>query len=335
MLGLVSTAARAIGAKVAADHVAVVEVSIDGVVTRASSTPFDPSSTMAIPELAGVLRSFVDAGTDAAVLGIGVAIPGTVDQQGEGVVDSIVLDWSQVPLGAALRHSLRMPVLVENNVNALSIAERIFGRGRDHQDFVIVTIGSGVGAGIITEGAILRGHAGGAGEIGHIPIGDGGLVCRCGNRGCLETHIGEAAIVVSARSQGIIAGKEGIIELTRRADSGDNAARAIFQTAGSLLGRAVAGLVNTLDPEIVVISGEGVTAWEHWAAGFQPAIVSALLPSRRNIAVSVESWLDDRWAQGAACLVLATPFDTAGIAGDQGELVRARLREPLSSLSSR
>ncbi|GAA0914430.1 hypothetical protein GCM10009560_07820 [Nonomuraea longicatena] len=92
-----------------------------------------------------------------------------------------------------------------------------------------------------------------------------------------------------------------------------------------MLGRATAGLVNVVDPEVVVILGEGTAQWAHWRTGFEPALRAHLMPGRRDVAVEVESWDDTSWAQGAAALVLATPFDAAGAAGEQGRLVRARL----------
>lgn len=98
--------------------------------------------------------------------------------------------------------------------------------------------------------------------------------------------------------------------------------------AGHLLGRALAGVVNTMGPEAVIILGEGVSAWRHWNVGFEPAFLAGLTQRAKSVAVAVEDWQDDRWAQGAACLVLATPFDTDGLAGEQGRLVRERLAVP-------
>jgi hypothetical protein len=86
-------------------------------------------------------------------------------------------------------------------------------------------------------------------------------------------------------------------------------------------------VVHTLDPETVLLLGEGTAAWEHWSVGFEPAFRSHLVSSRRSIPVTVETWQDESWAQGAAALVLATPFDADGVAGTQGNLVRKRFVE--------
>lgn len=325
MLGLVSRDITAVGVKVAPDHTAFVEVGIDGVVRRSETRPFDAVSPLAASHLIDLVQAFIAAGEPGTILGVGVGLPGTVAQQGVGVVDSTQLGWNQVPLGEQLRRALELPVVVENNVNALSVAEQLFGQGRDNQNILVVTVGNGVGAGLIADGVIVRGRAGGAGDLGHMPVREDGPLCQCGNRGCLEAIVGQAALVNDARSIRLVGADEGIDELRALADSGNDEAREIFAHAGHALGRALAGAVNLLDPEIVVLSGEGMEAWTHWSGAFDRALRSSLVPGKRGTSVVVERWDDDRWAQGAAALVLATPFDAQGVAGEQGRLVRERL----------
>lgn len=325
LLGIVSQDLAAIGVKVAPDHVAFVEVGIDGAVRRTDVRPFDAVSPLAASQLIDAVRAFISAGGRSRLLGVGVGVPGTVAQQGVGVVDSTQLGWVQVPLGELLRRALELPVVVENNVNALSAAEQLFGQGRRFDDVLVVTVGNGVGAGLIADGVIVRGRAGGAGDFGHVPVREDGPLCQCGNRGCLEAIVGQGALVNDARSLRLLGPDEGIDRLHALADAGDVEAQEIFAHAGHQLGRALAGAVNLLDPEVVVLLGEGVQAWGHWATAFDQALRSALVPGKRGVSVVVEQWDDDRWAQGAAALVLATPFDAQGVAGDQGRLVRERL----------
>lgn len=327
MLGLVASAGRAVGVKVAADHLAFVEVGIDGTVGRTASEPFDAAASTMLSVLADQLRRFIAGGADTPLLGIGVGVPGDVDAQGTGVVNSTQLGWTNVPIGSTLRRELSLPVLVDNNVNAVAMAERLYGLGRRHGNFLVVTIGTGVGAAIAIDGVIVRGTHGGAGEIGHIPVREDGPLCSCGNRGCLETFISEDALVRIARDRGVIASGAGLGALRDAVAGGDPAAATVFSEAGHLLGRTLAGLVHAIDPEIVILLGEGTTDWGSWSFGFEPAFRAALMPSRRGVAVAVESWQDDSWAQGAATLVLATPFDADGVAGEQGDLVRQRLVE--------
>ncbi len=324
-LGLAQRGGSAIGVKVVADHVAFVEVGLDGSVLRSASERFDAAASTGLSDLVALLERFIAGSAGTRLLGVGVGVPGSVDRQGDGVVVSPQLGWNQIPLGATLRRALQLPVLIENNVNALAMAERLYGTGRRHDSFLVVTIGTGVGAGIVVDGVVLRGFAGGAGEIGHTPVVEDGPLCMCGNHGCLEALVGEAALVRTARERGIIADTAGMAALRAAADAGDAAASALFGEAGHLLGRTLAGIVHTLDPEIVILLGEGTAAWPHWVLGFEPAFRSALLPARRGVGVAVETWQDESWAQGAAALVLATPFDAEGVAGEQGRLVRERL----------
>ncbi|PYI39479.1 ROK family transcriptional regulator [Arthrobacter psychrolactophilus] len=328
MLGLVASAGKVIGMKISKDHVALVETELDGKVTRSESLIFDASSVTFLTDLVDLVRSFKDANGQATILGVGVGVPGSVDTQGSGVVESALLGWHQIPLGASLSRELGTPVLVENNVNALAVAERLYGPGHDHADFLVVTIGEGVGAGFVTGGGVVRGGRGGAGEIGHIVAVVDGPACTCGNYGCIEAVIGEKSLVADARRLGIITAVESIAELQTQADNDDVQAQTLFLGAGQPLGRTVAGLVQVLDPEIVIISGEGTKAWKHWKSGFEQSFRASLTSDRRSIPVVVNSWDDEDWARGAAALVASAPFYSDESSGEQGRRVRARLTSP-------
>lgn len=331
LLGLADgPAPRAIGAKVTADHVAIVSVGFDGSTFDQSSHPFDPASPDALDTLGRLLRETVDA-QEGPVLGAGVGLPGSVDSQASGVVVAPTLGWSNVPVGASLRRALDLPVLVENDVNTLAVAEQLYGVGRDHRSFLVLTIGRGIGSGLVVDGTIRRGAAGGAGEIGHFPVHDDGPPCTCGNVGCLESFIGDDALRARAVAAGILRPGDTVADLTDRAEAGDRAARDLYHDAGRLLGRTLAGVVHLLDPEVVILLGEGIGAWKHWRSGFDAAFRAHLLPSRRAMPFVVEPWADDKWALGAAALVLATPFDAAGASGEQGRLVVARLHSDVGA----
>ncbi|TDC51857.1 ROK family transcriptional regulator [Jiangella ureilytica] len=331
LLGLVGSAGRALGAKVAADHVAVVDVRLDGQVRQSWEWPFDAMAADAPDRLVDLLRPLLAAGPEgdgenaAPLLGVGVCVPGAVDDQETGAVDAPTLGWQRLALGARLRAALPVPVLVENDVNALAVAERLYGRGRHHRNFLVVTIGRGVGAGLVVDGSVYRGTNGGAGEFGHFPVRPDGPRCSCGNSGCLEASVGQEALLRAAQRAGLTKAGATLADLQHLADSGSTTVRGIFSTAGGMFGRGVAGLINVMDPEIVIVLGEGTRAWDHWRPGFEPSLRAHLMPSRRGVPVVVESWDDTSWALGAAALVLATPYDAAGATGGQGELVRARL----------
>lgn len=322
LLGLRSQAGYALGVKVAADHVTMVEVTIEGRVLRSATEPIDASFRSILDDVTAHIRSFMDSGGDRNLLGIGVGIPGVVEDEDTGTASSTQLGWANLPLGAHLQRELNLPVLVDNNVNALAIAETLYGRVRDYDEAIVATIGTGIGGALIHLGMVVRGRRGGAGELGHVPYSDDGPRCQCGARGCAEAYIGESALVEKAVSLGL---GESIDAVVAAANRGDEKAVKLFSEAGHIFGRTLAAAVNLLSPDIVVVLGEGAVAWQHWAPGFEPSFRSHLTAHNANVPVMVESWQDDRWAQGAAALVLATPFDNAGQLGEQGRLVRQRL----------
>ncbi|GAA2168033.1 ROK family transcriptional regulator [Pedococcus bigeumensis] len=325
LLGLVRTAGGAIGAKVTPNHVALVSVDLDGTVRSSRAVPFDAGHPSALDTLSDILRSAV-ADHEGHLLGVGVGLPGAVDSQASGIVDAPTLGWDRAPVGPTLRAALGVPVLVDNDVNTLAAAESVYGIGRQHSSYLVVTIGLGIGCGIVQNGSVSRGAHGGAGEIGHIPVSIDGPPCGCGNTGCLEAHIGESGLLASAIAARVLDEKGTVADLAAAAHAGDERARAVYAEAGHMLGRGLSGVVHMVDPELIVLMGEGMTEWAFWQAGFEESFRRHLMPARRNIPYVTESWTESQWAVGAACLVLASPFD-ADTAGAQGELVRARLQD--------
>ena len=326
LLGLAHSGGGALGAKVAPDHITLVDVSLDGSAHNARTVAFDAAAPDAIDQVVRVLRAAVEE-YDGLLLGVGVGIPGTVEDQATGVVQAPIIGWHEVPLGDLLRRALKVPVLIDNDVNTVAVAERLYGSASDFSSPLLVTIGRGVGSGLISDGVLLRGNGGGAGEIGHVPVVEDGPECECGNTGCLEAIIGAAGLVRRARELGVLGPDQGTDDLREAADRGDERARALFAEAGRHLGRALAGVVHVVAPEVVVVLGEGLASWTHWEHGFEQAFRRHLLPSRRALPVIVEPWADDKWAVGAASLVLYSPFDVSGTGGEQGRLVRARLQD--------
>ncbi|HET9169116.1 MAG TPA: ROK family transcriptional regulator [Actinospica sp.] len=324
LIGLVGTAARAIGVKVAADHAAIVEARLDGSVLASHTLDFDARAPEAAGRLASALRPFVEEQVEIPLLGLGIGVPGVVDDPDNGRVHAPTLGWSDVPLGRHLHGALGLPVLVENDVKALTVAEQLFGRGRRHRDFLVLTIGSGVGLGIVTGGAVYRGSRGGAGEFGHFPVDPDGLPCACGGRGCLETIVGSDGLVRAGIAAGVLRAGEGVDRLKESADHGSAASASVSAAAARLLGRSVAALVTVLDPEVVIVLGEGAAAWRHWDAAFRATLEGAIPSPMSETPIEVEPWDDTAWAQGAAAIVLATPFDLAAPAGRQKQQVLAR-----------
>jgi predicted NBD/HSP70 family sugar kinase len=319
LLELVGGAARAFGVKVAADHLVGVMVDLDAVVVDRFEQQLDVGASGALDRVVEVLGGWLDAAQRRTpLLGVGLGVPGVVNAD-RGSVTAPLMGWSDLAVRDRLQEALHVPVLVDNDVNTLAISERLYGRGRGAENFITVTLGRGIGLGIVAGGDIYHGFGGGAGEFGHVTAVEDGPLCTCGKHGCLEALVADPALVAQARADGVI-GRSGTIEtLRRKASGGDARAVAIFDRAGELLGRSVAGLVNVLSPQLVLVSGEGTQGWAYYAASFEQALRANLFPPLRGVEVEVDPWDDAKWAIGAAALVLRATF-TPLVDGRQDEL---------------
>jgi glucokinase len=193
-----------------------------------------------------------------------------VDAAGSVVRFSPHLSWREEPLKVALESRLRLPVLLDNDANASAWAESRFGAGRGYGNLLCITLGTGIGGGIVIAGEVFRGANGMAGEFGHMQVVPGGRRCECGNRGCWEQYSSGNALVrdarelVAARSPSayrLCAAVDDDPErltghlVTQAAREGDPAAIELFQEVGTWLGTGLAGLCAAFDPEAVIIAG--------------------------------------------------------------------------------
>jgi predicted NBD/HSP70 family sugar kinase len=331
LLGLVGGAANALGVKVASDHLVGVRVDLDAEVVERFEHPFQADHPDALDRLADLLRPYTEPRVDSPLfLGVGLGVPGVVDGGDHKTVDSPMLGWRSLAVGEILETRLGVPVLVDNDVNTLAVAGRLYGRGKDVDHFLTVTIGRGVGLGIIVGGDLYRGAHGGAGEFGHIAVVEDGPLCECGKHGCLEALVADPALVARGEREGLLEPGETVHRLRELAEAGDLRAARIFADAGSILGRAVAGLVNVLSPELVLISGEGTQAWPQLSASFHRGLTEAVFPPLGSVPVEIDPWDDGKWALGAAALVLRATFVTPLDERSSDHSVRARL-EPLAA----
>ena len=295
LLGLVADAGHAVGVKLAADHLVLVDVRLDGHVLAAVTESFDALAADAIPRLLASLGAFV--GTSAIrLLGVGVCVPGVVAHPDVGDVDADVLGWSRMPLGRELRQAIGVPVLIENDVKALAVAEWLYGLGRSRRSFVVVTVGRGVGFACINNGILERGAHGGAGELGHVVVSTNGPPCACGQRGCLEAYIGADGLVAAGRAAGLLRGAQGLDRLTRLADRGDGGARHVFARAGQRLAQGIAPVIAALNPEVLLVAGEGTASWQHWDTAFRTSLARRLPGWMRDTPVEVDQWDESSWA---------------------------------------
>ena len=309
-LELVPGSAHAIGVQVAHEHVTGVLTRLDATVVDGFRHAFDPSAPGAVDALTALVRSEIDAAARRGLplLGVGIAVPGVVEPETGTLRMSVRLGWTGMPLAARLRAALGVPVLVDNDISAVTAAERLYGPGADCADFLLVAIGQGIGLGMVLDGAPYRGAAGAAGEFGHLPILPDGPVCSCGNRGCLETQVSTESLLRRAGELGIVPPHAELEDLRAAVDGGDERGAELLRQAGELLGRTLAGSVNLLGPEAVVVMGEITELWAHLAEPFHRALAEHLLPCVRDTRIDVRPWADDLIAVGAAGIVLAAPL---------------------------
>lgn len=257
------------------------------------------AATRRVLRKAGVVRS--------KVLGVGVGLSGVVDTRTGSCRFSHLLDWRDVELGEPLAKRLRLPVWVDNDVKTLAIAEKWSGDGITANNFLTLSVGRGVGLGIVLDRALYRGTAGGAGELGHIVIDPEGPECGCGGRGCLEAFVGEGAI---RRRVGERLGREVTrTELLSLIGDSDLVALGVLADAGRQLGTAVANVVTLLNPELLIICGEGTELGSSFLAPIAEAVQELTFASLgHDVEVKVQQWGDESWAVGAATLVLRETF---------------------------
>lgn len=308
LLALNPHAAMVVGIKLAVDHLATVMADLDGAVQATDLVEMRTHDVDAVLERIGSSVEWLRSAGEARLLGVGVGMPGVIDSARGRCVDSPILGWHNTPIADRLSQRLDLPVLVDNDVNTLAAAERLYGAGRNAVDFVTVTLGRGVGLGIVIGGEVYRGRLGGAGEFGHLPLEPVGPICECGRSGCLEALVADAALVGEARAGRIIGPDDEMDALVQAADGGNPGARRIFEVAGERLGRAIAGLVNTLSPSLVIVSGEGMRARRHLETSLRTAVDEHVFPPLAAVELVFDPWDDAKWARGAAALVLESFF---------------------------
>ncbi|NOX18867.1 MAG: ROK family protein [Chlorobi bacterium] len=250
------------------------------------------------------------------IVGIGVGSPGSIIHK-KGTVENPpnFPGWKRVHLGKLVSKGTGINVVVENDANAAAIGEMIYGAGKETKSFIMVTLGTGVGGGIIINRKIYRGERGAAGEIGHITVNYNGRRCKCGSRGCVETYIGNSYLIedvkknLSKRKDSkiyeIINGDSSISPkvISEAFQYGDDYAVEIIERAGSILGYGLASVVNLLDISNIVIGGGVAGFGKPLFASVKSSIIErVMIPFKENISVRRAKLRNDAGIKGAAAL---------------------------------
>lgn len=238
---------------------------------------------------------------------LGVAVSGDIDRDTGLVRYSPFLGWRDVELAEAVRRATGLVCTIENDVKSLTLAEQWFGDGVGASSFALVTVGTGIGCGLVVNGGLVRGAHGVAGEIGHIPVDDGGPVCHCGGRGWVEAIASTQAIVTAARA---VTGRprltiKGAID---GAHAGDPGLRAVFARAGHAIGLGLAAMANLIGPERIIVSGEGLAAYDLFSEQIRETFTTQAFGAAVECDVIVRPLPFEEWARGAAAMSIQTLF---------------------------
>jgi predicted NBD/HSP70 family sugar kinase len=249
------------------------------------------------------------------ITGVGVGIPGPVDSV-SGIIRFLPhYDWKEVPFRKMLSDKIDHPVFIDNSANTLTIAEFWHGSGRGVDNFIVVTLEDGVGAGTVLSGELIRGHRGIASEFGHVCTDPFGPLCCCGRKGCLEAYAGNNAIIRKAKalaargiwfSSKISPDKLDFEDVVTELEYGNDELRAIYANAGHILGVGIHNLITLLNPEMIIITGEGVMAGDFIFVPMFKTIAS-LKTNKFNspqTKIIIKKWNNHDWARGPGTLVL-------------------------------
>jgi len=325
MLKLNPEVGLVIGIKIGLDGIVAALVNLKGAVLYKITrpVPINQGEKDVIESIANVIRSLIkEAYVDfSRIIGCGIGISGLVDSKRGILLRSPILSWEKIQFGKLLRREFNIPIFVDKDVNALALGEKRCGAARGISNFVCITVGTGIGAGIVVDGKIYHGNLGEAGELGHTIIDKNGPLCYCGKYGCLETLASYRFIVEQAKNA-LAHGKKTLINkllgsndpnslsvstVLQAAHEGDQVARDIFKRAGENLGIGISNLIGIVDPEAILMGGRGIEAGELILSPMRKAIKENS-PLRRDIKVLFPELGEDGWIIGAAELVLKEIF---------------------------
>jgi predicted NBD/HSP70 family sugar kinase len=315
LLRLRTAGAIALGVAINPTHTTIATSDLAGRVVEQEEFLTDPDSDKTLGHVIDLVREFSNRNS-GAIEGVGVSLPGLVNPATGEAVYIPYFKWRDLPVAKVISTAVGLPVIVDNDANAVALAELWFGRPEvsDARDFILVMVAEGLGTGIIFDGQIYRGESGAAGEFGHMIIGEQAPVaCSCGNHDCWEAFSSERSAMARYLK---LSGREespafGFRELVDQALGGEaHATTALIDTA-LYLGVGISNLVVGFSPEAVVVGGEIARAWPLVESALRETIERSVRRGLPSAKILPSTLGEKPTVRGALSLVLATKFSAA------------------------
>ena len=316
LLSLVEDSRFLIGLDLAYNEFRGALINLRGQIRELISVPIDDDCTgeEALTVVFTILDQLIHSHPQS-LIGIGIGTPGLINSPQGVVVNAVNLDWKDLPLARLVSERHALPVYVLNDSQAAAIGEYTYGGGsKADSNLVVINVRRGIGAGIIINGQIFQGDGGGAGEIGHVVVvREGGLPCRCGNLGCLETVASAQAVIQRVRMSShyansylpLSASEINLEELEHSFRRGDPLAQQVVLEAGHYLGLAIASLVGTLNIHRIVVDGDMTQFGKPWLEAIQETVSRSVLPKlAQETRIEIGHLRENGILLGAAAILL-------------------------------
>ncbi|HTL40002.1 MAG TPA: ROK family protein [Pseudolysinimonas sp.] len=298
-LDVIPSSRHFIGLKVTADEVLGVRTDLRATVVARDAVALPARDPDAVADT--IVALVRDLSADVSITAVGVGIGGRVGEN--GVIRSApFLEWEDVPLGAMLEARAGLPVVIDNDLVAFTEYEHWFGAGRDLDRFAVVTLGAGIGYGLVINRQVIVDEDSGLGLVGHWPLDPFGPRCPAGHRGCAMSVLTADAITGEVSSA--LGRTVGYAEALELAAAGDPAARRVIDDAGHGLGRLLAAIANLTAPELVILGGEGVGLVDVASEAIQEGLAADRDPRVRPLGLVTTSGDNIEWCRGAAVLAI-------------------------------
>ena len=257
-----------IGVDLGGTNLRAAAVNENGKVLERVSVPanFHAGPIHVVSEIVGAIAKVRDRLDPVLLRGVGIGVPGFIDIDTGVIIGSSNLPgFNDFPVRDEIQKHLGIPIILENDANAAALGEKWIGAGQNVKDLILLTLGTGIGGGVITDGKVLHGSHGMAGEFGHMTVFPDGNPCGCGNNGCLEKHASATAIAAMGRMMHFGQEINTAEDVYNLALAGNERARWVFEYMGRALGIALASLINAFNFPLYLLTGGPLPAWDFFA----------------------------------------------------------------------